>query len=80
MVVSAKTRIPKAGQANTNILKRIGGGKIQSPTDMQGHGLRLKVKKINSKMFHFEIDEMKICDKCEKISPKTYFFKKKQKQ
>ena len=34
---------PKAGQATTNILNSISGGKILSLTDMHGHGLRLKV-------------------------------------
>ena len=44
MVVSAKTKNPKVGQATTNILKSIsGGGKILSLTDMHGRGLRLKV-------------------------------------
>ena len=43
MAVSAKTKIPKVGQATTNILKNIGGRKILSLTDMHGHGLRPKV-------------------------------------
>ena len=43
MAVSAKTRNPKVGQADTNILKSISGGKILSLTDMHGNGLRLKV-------------------------------------
>ena len=43
MAVSAKTKNPKVGQATTNILKSISGGKILSLTDMHGHGLRLKV-------------------------------------
>ena len=43
MAVSAKTRNPKVGQATTNILKSISGGKILSLTDMRGIGLRLKV-------------------------------------
>ena len=43
MVVSAKTKNPKVGQATTNILKSISGGKILSLTDMHGNGLRLKV-------------------------------------
>ena len=43
MVVSAKTKNPKVGQATTNILKSISGGKILSLTDMHGQGLRLKV-------------------------------------
>ena len=43
MAVSAKTKNPKIGQATTKILKLISGGKILSPTDMHGHGLRLKV-------------------------------------
>ena len=43
MAVSAKTKNPKIGQATTNILKSISGGKISSLTDMHGNGLRLKV-------------------------------------
>ena len=43
MAVSAKTKTQKVGQATTNILKSISGGKISSLTDMHGHGLRLKV-------------------------------------
>ena len=43
MTVSAKTKIPKVGQATTNSLKSISGGKILSLTDMHGRGLRLKV-------------------------------------
>ena len=43
MAVSAKTKNPKAGQATTNILKSISGGKILSLTDIHGNGLRLKV-------------------------------------
>ena len=41
--VSAKTKNPKIGQATTNILKSISGGKMLSLTDMHGNGLRLKV-------------------------------------
>ena len=43
MAVSAKNKNPKVGQATTNILKSISGGKILSLTDMHGIGLRLKV-------------------------------------
>ena len=43
ITVSAQTKNPKIGQATTNILKSISGGKILSLTDMQGRGLRLKV-------------------------------------
>ena len=43
MVVSAKTKNPKVGQATTNILRSISGGKVLSLTDMHGKGLRLKV-------------------------------------
>ena len=43
MAVSAKTKNHKIGQATTNILKSISGGKILSLTDMHGRGLRLKV-------------------------------------
>ena len=42
MAVSAKTKNPKVGQATTNILKNISGGKILSLTDMHGRVLRLK--------------------------------------
>ena len=43
MAVSAKTKNPKVGQATTNILKSISGGKILNLTDIHGNGLRLKV-------------------------------------
>ena len=43
MAVSAKTKNSKVGQATTNILKSISGGKILSLTDIHGNGLRLKV-------------------------------------
>ena len=44
MAVSAKTKNPRAGQATTNILKNILGGKILTLTDEYGgNGLRLKV-------------------------------------
>ena len=43
MAVSAKTRNPKVGQATTNMLKSISGGRILSLTDMHGNGLRLRV-------------------------------------
>ena len=44
MAVSAKTRNPKVGQATSNILKSLTGGKILSLTDMHsGAGLRLRV-------------------------------------
>ena len=42
IAVSATTKNPKIGQATTNILKSIPGGKILSLTDMHGRGLRLK--------------------------------------
>ena len=41
--VSAKIKNPKFGQAATNILKSISGGKVSTFTDVHGHGLRLKV-------------------------------------
>ena len=53
MVVSAKTKNPKVGQATTIILKSISGSKILSLTDVQGHGLRLKV--MQSKSFQKKI-------------------------
>ena len=43
MAVSAKTKKLKVGEATTNILKSVSGGKILSLTDMHGRGLRLKV-------------------------------------
>ena len=43
MAVSAKTKNPKVGQATTNILKSISGGRVLNLTDMRGNGLRLKV-------------------------------------
>ena len=43
LAVSAKTKNPKIGQATSNILKSLTGGKILSLTDMHGRGLRFKV-------------------------------------
>ena len=43
MAVSAKTKTPKVGQAATNILKPVSGGKLLSLTDMHGKGLRSKI-------------------------------------
>ena len=44
MVVSAKAKNPKIGQATTSIFKSIAGGKILSSTDMHsGAGLRVRV-------------------------------------
>ena len=43
MAVGAKSKNPKVGQATTNILNSILGGKILCLTDMHGHGLRLRV-------------------------------------
>ena len=43
MAVGAKTKNPKVGQATTNILKSIPGGRVLSLTDMQGDGLIVKV-------------------------------------
>ena len=39
MVVSAKSKNLKVGQATTNILKSISGGKFLSLTDLHGNGL-----------------------------------------
>ena len=39
MTVSANTKNPKVGQATTNTLKSISGGKRLSFTDMHGHAL-----------------------------------------
>ena len=44
MAVEAKTTNPKIGQATTNILNSMSGGKSLSLTDMHsGAGLRLQV-------------------------------------
>ena len=43
MAVSAKSKNPKVGQATTNILKSISGGKTLSLKHLYGIGLRLKV-------------------------------------
>ena len=42
MAVGAKCKNLQVGQAITNILRNISGGKMLSLTDMHGHGLRLK--------------------------------------
>ena len=52
MAVSAETKNPKVGQATTNILKSLSGVKIVSLTDMHGHGLGLRVKRINSNIVY----------------------------
>ena len=44
MAVGAKSKNKQVGQATTNILKSISGGKILSLTDVHGNWLRLKVK------------------------------------
>ena len=41
--IAAKTNNPQSAQITSNISKSLTGGKILSLTDMQGHGLRLKV-------------------------------------
>ena len=46
--VSAKNKNPKVGQATTNVLKSISGGKKLRLTDLRGKGSRLKVLEINS--------------------------------
>ena len=43
IVVSAKTKNPKVGQATAKILKSISGGKILSLTEFHGNDLPLKV-------------------------------------
>ena len=43
MAVGARSKNKQVGQATTNILKSLTGGKILSLTDMHGRGLRLKV-------------------------------------
>ena len=43
MARGAKNKSPEVGQATTNILRTISGGKILSLTDLLGNGLRLKV-------------------------------------
>ena len=41
--VAAKTKNPQSAQVTNSILKTLTRGKILSPTDMHGRGLRLKV-------------------------------------
>ena len=41
--LSAENKNPKVGQATTNNLKSISGGRVFSLTDMRGIDLRLKV-------------------------------------
>ena len=41
--VAAKTKNAQSAQFTNNILRSLTGSKIMSRTDMQGHGLRLKV-------------------------------------
>ena len=43
MAVGAKSKNKQVGQAATNILKSLTGGKILSLTDIHGNGLRLRV-------------------------------------
>ena len=43
MAIGAKSKNPQVGEATTNTLKRISGGKIFSLTDMHGNRFRLKV-------------------------------------
>ena len=44
MAVSAKTKNPKVGQATTNLIKSLSGGKILGLTDMHsGASLRLRL-------------------------------------
>ena len=43
MAVGANKKNRQVGQATTNILKSLTVGKILSPTDIDGNGLRLKV-------------------------------------
>ena len=56
IAVSAKTKNPKVGQATTNILKNISGGKILSLTNMHGRDLKVKVMQIISNKV-FQINE-----------------------
>ena len=41
--VAAITKNPQSAQVTNSILKSLTGGRILSPTDMHGRGLRLKV-------------------------------------
>ena len=43
MAVGANSKNKQVGEATTNILKSLTGGKVPSLTDMHGNGLRLKV-------------------------------------
>ena len=43
IAVNAKTKNPKVGQATTNKLRSISGGKVLRLTDMDGDVLRLRV-------------------------------------
>ena len=42
--VAAKTKNPQSAQVTNSILRSITGGRILNLTDMQGNGLRLKVR------------------------------------
>ena len=52
MAVSARTKNPQIGEASSDILKPISGGKILSLTDMHAQGLTLKVIEIISKIVY----------------------------
>ena len=43
LAVSGKSKDSRVGQATSNFLKSLTGGKVLSLTDMQGNGLSLKV-------------------------------------
>ena len=49
MAVKAKTKNSKVGQATTNLLKSLSGGKILSLTDIYGNGLRIEIMQNTSK-------------------------------
>ena len=76
MAVSAQPKNPKVGEATTNILKSISGGKVLSLTDMHGNELRLKDMWNHFKdSLYNKMDVMKKCSKSKTISSKCNFFK-----
>ena len=48
MTVAAESKVPQVGQATAIVLKSVSGGKTLSLVDLNGFGLRFKVKYINS--------------------------------
>ena len=84
MALGGKSRITKVGQATTNILKSLTGGKILSLTVMDGRGLRLKVIRNHFKANNYNKmdntnDLMKRFSRCGIISLKSNFHENKTK-